>query len=126
MKHLTLLLATCAIAGCERSACPTGYHADAPRTRALSALLASDPEARSLLPAAEGARWCYAPGASGVIADGALLLDERAEDRRLAARAAHLLAHKSRGARVTSGDPNAADEQSARGLEERVAARLRR
>ena len=126
MKHLTLLLATFAIADCERPACPSGHHADPSRTRALSALLAGDSEARFLLPAAVDARWCYGPGASGVLADGALLLDEHVDDRTLAARAAHLLAHKSSGVRVTSGDPDAPDEQSARDLEERVAARLRR
>jgi len=126
VKHFTLLLATLAIAGCKRSPCPSGHHADASRTGALLALLAEDPEARLLLPTAADGRWCYGQGASGVLADGALLLDDRADDRTLAARAAHLLAHKSRGARITSGDPDALDEQGARALEERVASRLRR
>lgn len=112
------------ITGCARSSCPPGHRSDEARTRTLTRLLERDPEASSLLSSAGDARWCYRADASGVISNGTLLLDERADDRLLAARAAHLLLHKSRGAALTTGHPADPEEQAARALEARVASRL--
>ena len=100
-------------------ACPAGHGPSAERTQRLTELLARDAESTGLLAHARELHWCYAPNAAGVLAGDALLLDERASDRSLAARAAHLLHHRASGVARSSGHPEDALEIEARALEAR-------
>jgi hypothetical protein len=123
MKALVLVGALALGCAHTESGCPASYHPDAPRAARLRRLLERDPEARPLL-SAQPAATCFAPGGANVTTDSALLLDASQPNDRLAARVAHLLAHRAAGRTRTSG--NGPDEAPATALERRVLERLLR
>jgi hypothetical protein len=122
----TAFLLALALAACNaKTVCPAAYQPDRAHKARISALLARDPDARPLVSELRGrTETCFAPGGAGVVSGDTLLLDRDSDDAHLAARTAHLLAHRAAGAQRTSGDPRRADEVDAVALERRVLQRM--